>query len=567
MTGTEGESSQPASRKEAAVTNKGKQPAHGTQLTKSPTSKRTRSSYIGHDISNTLFEEMQQLRSDGQYSSMESKVIHIFGFWKDYQVYNFVNTTPSEKAYLNGLLDHITQPRTIIQTLKLLVVVSNHKQQATMIEPPVNTLVPSLTPDEVLTAGTDHLPLLVQAAKRAQAYLVNFPLAPYEARLRHIMAAITLFFTLEYGFAVRLRTLNPEWNSRTIKTEKWKAFVAEMRTDDGKEFDLGKLEESVKVGKMLWRWAQNCGIMWLPFFASMDRGLTAFRKKNPKKHKRAEVIGSQLATKDSWIAISKAFSGIVLNLLFGSTSPEYTLQQLFRLYISEPNGTESAAAFKKALGEEKYDTNLFAFEMDRPLPLQLEDATVNTLFDIVFIGLSELPSSLIGLKNCTKINLIEWVLTAEQDSVIQLNTFPGQDLAPLCIHVRDLACLFSSTNILESVFSFLVDLWDSGAINGWCCLSLEEGRTFLGIRNSIPISKAMGIATGANVDLNSIRFLLIPIEATESYFLYACSIEQKEIRVFYLESFSDMEKAVTAILKVSSKLIWKGVHADIWNRS
>lgn len=495
-------------------------------------------------------DKIRQSFADGQYAHLGNKALRIYVNWKKYDTYQFGKVSPSDKSFLDTLLENLVQPKTLIKAIKLLASVSEHRQLETETEPALVSMIATMPSPEEVKEGKDHLASMVAAAKNAQTYLQGWALAPYEARLRLILAFVTLHITLNAGIAPNVRFLHDGWNETEIKVEKWRLFAEGLGVKKDQETEMQRLRDNVKYGKLLWSWVESCGVAWLVVFAAMDRGLVNFLRKNPRKKKRHLVIGSQLATSDTWVAFSKAFSGTVVRLLFTPSSPPLAINDLFRLYISQSNGTNAAFLFQDAMWSLGHRSLLYETTMFQTSCLSFDKAVVGTVFDVVGLEVPELPGSLVTLNKSLKINLIQWVVGAEETAMVKLKEDRRQDGVPISIPILDLASLFSSSSITASVFNFLTNLWDAGGINGWCCLSLLEGQCFMKSGGRKGIKDAMRVAINSKSSYDDIQHLLIPIETPTTYLLYYCCLADSTMSIFYIPDTPGIE----GILKHSVKV-------------
>ena len=255
-----------------------------------------------------------------------------------------------------------------------------------------------------------------------------------------------------------------------IKVEKWRLFAERLGVKQDQEVEPQRLCDNVKYGKLLWCWVESCGIAWLIAFAAMDRGLVNVLPKNPKKKNRHVVIGSQLATSDAWVAFCKAFSGPVVRLLFAPSSPTLAIDDLFHLYISQSNGTNAASLFQDVMWSMGHKSLLYDTHVLHTSTVTFDEAVVPTAFDVVGLEVPELPGSLVTLNKSLKINLIHWVVGAEETAMVKLKEDRCQDGVPISIAILNLASLFTLSctppGVLPGVFNFLTNLWDAGGING-----------------------------------------------------------------------------------------------------
>jgi len=487
----------------------------------------------------------------GRFNHLERNPIFVFPEWQKYANYKFATHSRAESAFMNKLLDQLVEPKSMIRAIELLVAVSEHKQSAADVEPTHASLVLAPITNHHSVSATDDLELMMQAARRAQSYVKGFETAPYEARLRIILAYCTLYLTLEYGVASKIRAEHQTFNKNQIKAAKWAMFNTEMGIGETQVAELHQLRDNVKFGKMLWNWAEDCGIVWLAVFAGMDRGIKTFLRKCPSKSGRSKLAGSQLATKDSWVAFSEALAGVVVSLLFAPISPVFTVAELLRLYISQDNGTNSAFLFQEAIWTMGYKANLYTIDCKNERALQVDNALAGTLFERVGVDIPRLPRSLLNHSNSVRIELVSWVLHSPPTTMIELKDEHGPETTTAKIYLVDAASLFACTRITKPVFSFLVQLWDASGINSWCCFSLQEGERFLNLSPGCSIYTAMQKAARSKSYYNKVNFLLIPVETSTSYLLHICNLLAHTVTVYYLPGTQDIESLLKHTLNVS----------------
>ena len=527
-------SSSTSSNQEQAVLHK--RPAeHSDSLADATATKRPRTQYLATYLASNTLTELRLLHSQGEYHYLEIQRVSISAKFKNYQSYKFLDPTKYyQYVTFDSILDDCLEPATFLRVMELLVDISADKQPDAVPEPSISTLIPTVSDVGSLAVSQDYLPRMIEAAKRAQQYVSKFERAADAARLRFMLSLITLHITLEHGIAVRLREAHPEWPKRQIKTEKWKLFYNQLGGEQGLGCKLKKLEDNVSYGKILWTWAKDCGIMWLAVFACTDRGTIAFVKKNPLKSRNSEVVGSQLAMRDSWIAFSQALAPSLVNLLFGPVSPLLSMQHLSRLYTMQPNGCDSAAKFQRALWHAGHRNIVQKWQIESAAILDLEEAEHATIFDAIRVPIPEVPGSIISLSDSPKIDLIAWVFNATPHDLIELKTKRGDNADPVLLHTIELACLFSPCLITSSVFSFLAQLWDSAGINGWCCVSLAEGEDIMNSDGKCSVRKAIAGVLHSSSSYKDTKFLLIPRETDVTYYLYVCNLDEKKIQILYL---------------------------------
>ena len=222
--------------------------------------KRSRTEANLLSLSPARVNEIRQSFANGQYALLGSKPLRVYVNWKNYNTYQFGKVSPSDKSFLDALLDNLVQPKTLIQAIKLLASVSEHKQVETENEPVLASLIASMPTPEAVREGKDHLPSMEEAARRAQTYLQGWALAPHEARLRLMLAFITLHITLIWGIAPTLLSQHGRENKTQIKVEKWRLFAEGLGVKQDQEVELQRLRDNVKYGKLLWCWVESCGV-------------------------------------------------------------------------------------------------------------------------------------------------------------------------------------------------------------------------------------------------------------------------------------------------------------------
>ena len=499
-----------------------------------------------------ILSDIRNGHAQGDFEALENDQVRIYSSWKNYAIYEFVKLSEHDKQFLTDFLDDLIRPTTTIQTVQLLAAISRHKQGEGGSEPSLAALVPSFGTGQNVN-GQDDWGQLLEAARKAHDYVRGFETAPYEARLRLLLAFITLHLTLEYAITARVRVDHGEWNKTQVKIEKWRIFDLEMGLRESQAYERQKLRDDVKFGKLLWSWTEACGIVWLPVFATMNRGIKSFLRQCPKKRKRHLIVGSQLPTNDSWVALSQAFAGLSASVLFTSNTPIFTVDELFRLYIAQPSGATSASRFQEAIASAGYTPIVYSIDIVDPKGLHLEDAMTGSLLDKVGIEIPEFPGSLVTLQKSRTVNLVDWVLDAKVVEMIELRDNRNQEGNNPVVLVGDLASLFGTPTICEPVFSFLARLWDAGGINGWCCLSLVEAEMFLQLSTADSIHVALMHTLESAASCTNISFILLPIETSTTYFLAVCNINTCTLTLFYLEGTENQDMELKATLNVSTR--------------
>jgi len=517
-----------------------------------PPPKRHRAVSFTSHLGSTIMNQMRILHSEGNYHYLSENTLQVFHSWGSNEPFHFLmksDDRDQRAEYLDTLLATLLKPETLVQTLELLQAISEQKYSGIRSEPSVATMVPSFehnSGSEILTADYDPLPALLQAAKRANIYVETFNTAVSQARLRLILAYITLHLTLEFGVAARLQRDNPTWNSKQVKSEKWIVFWAELGREEGLGCKLQRLKDNVGYGKALWTWVEDCGIVWLPVLASMERGIIRFLKDNPVKNRHSEIIGTKLSTQDSWVSFSQAFSGIVINLLFCSTSKQYSMEDLFKLYVLQGSNTQTSRAFQDALSTTGHGQTLYDIEGSIPQVVTLKELTSASLLEIFGIELKFNPKVRLASLTSIKVNLVVWPFNAHPRDVIEFKTQRGEHSPINHVDIRQLACLFSPVPITKQVASFLCQLWDIGGVNGWTCISIDEGEELLAMTEVDSVREALQILFHCETSFEHIKYLVIPVETSETYFVYLCSLDEQTICLYHW-SLADTDNSINPL--------------------
>ena len=518
--------------------------------------KHVRLAYMTSQLSSEVIVQMRVLHSQGLYRHLEQRTLHIFPDWRSNKPYEFLSESDDSVEYIEDLTNTALSSQMLVNVLKLIVLLSQEKNSAQNNEPVAGSLVPILGANRTPKLGhkENTVEIMMLAAKRAHSYIVTFDQSPALARLRLILSYITLYLTVEFGITSRIRLENPELGQKAIAGRKWTLFYKDLGGAEGLGCSLDRLKDTVAFGKILWTWAKECGIMWLPVLAAMEYGVTGFTRKNALKYRRSFVVGSKLSMHASWLALCRGFSSLFTNLLFSPTSAEYTLTDLTQIYLCQANGSFVAGKFQRALCHNGLKTPIFTTPWDFPSCLRIEEATQGTIFEALNIDIPLLPSTGIPKSLRKEINLIDWVLNAESNSVVQLKTTRGEAGVPTLLHVRDLGCLFGPMEITQQVFGFICQCFDYAGLQLWLILSIEEGSSFMSLKNQRSVEEALAVVLQSETSYIGIRFLLIPVETEASYFIYLCEIESREITIFYWETLPNSSDYLKELIEVSSLL-------------
>ncbi|RPA91808.1 hypothetical protein L873DRAFT_1848078 [Choiromyces venosus 120613-1] len=444
-----------------------------------------------------------------------------------------VQLNDNEHDYLDNLACNCLKPQTLLLVMELLVQISHHKISGQPEQPSLVSLVPAPLKEGASLLEQDMIPRALATAQRAHEYITKCSFDAYEARLRLMLAYITLHLTLEYIITPFLIKENSEMNTRQIKGLKWKFFFEKLGGQKGLGCKLQKLKDNVGYGKILWTWVTDCGIVWLPTLASLDRAITIFIKANPLNSMHSKVVGNKLATQEIWAAFSKAMAPVVLNLLFSITSPPFTMSDLLRLYFHQPQINQSATRFREVIMSSNYNEILYTMADQEPNLILFQDCIKGTIFESLDIEPTQTPTICYPPTQVTKVNLINWVLNAGPDMVLQLNCRNNFEAGPVSLQVLELASLFSPSCVTRPVITFLTRLWNNGAIAGWLCLSIENGETLMSVSAPTTLCSALQIILRTESSLEHIKYVVLPVEKEHTYYVFVCCPQEKSVCILY----------------------------------
>lgn len=517
--------------------------------------KRIRVNYLTTHIPSTALVEIRILHSKGTYDYLGHQKLVVFPDWASNDPFPFMDEAGVTEKYLDELLPKALAPETYRHTLELMVLLSQQKNVNFSNEPSTTSLVPILSGDNDQQTLQAQLPIMLAAAKRAQQYVTTFKQSPALARLRLILSYVTLYVTLEFGLVPELRAESTKPNMKIIGGRKWDIFYERLGGKQELGCSVDALRDNVAFGKILWTWATECGLMWLPVLAVMDTGITSFARKNAMKYKRSQIMGSKLSTQSPWIALCNAFSGVLVNLLFSPTSPEYTFTQLCQRYLQQTNSTKWISSFNHAIWDLRLDHLVYDEIWQLQPIIPVVEAAAGTLFSALNLKVPVLPST--GTSHLLKqeVNLVDWVLNADPDSVIELKIPRVEDGSVSILQIIDLACLFGPIPLTQRVIGFLTEMFDTGGLLGWQAISIEEGVRLFSMEATGSVHEAIQAVLHSESTFEYMNHLLIPVETEHSYFLYYCHLNNREISIFYWNDSRDMDQYLDELVEVSSTIV------------
>ncbi|KAG0123701.1 hypothetical protein HOY82DRAFT_544097 [Tuber indicum] len=262
-------------------------------------------------------------------------------------------------------------------------------------------------------------------------------------------------------------------------------------------------------------------------------------------------------------------SEIVVNLLFGTQSPVYTVPKLVRLFHGHSQDIRTVEVFRNALYNFGYRDVLYDNPQEGRSTVTLKDSIYGTFFQMFRISLHDVPTINYQFPQVRKLNLASWVLSITTPEIqLQMPPRPDFNVDSIIVPLSQFASLFSPLPVTGTVISYLSRLWDKGAMYGWLSLSLPEASTLLADKRTKSFRHALQSLYNSQYQFTEIHHVLLPVETPETYYLLVCTLERKYAQVYNWIAKSDhsiwLSKTLMDLEKLPVFMYWnfKAVNED-----